>query len=144
MSKFSFSFLFRSVEFSLSVPSDLAVLAEFWYMYREGPKGPDIMATAVSDTQLLIQGEEAMDEEMVHHLLSVSPSHLAMRLSMNFRECRVSRDDARRVFSEPRQSCILSLMNHTGMRCAFFNGPDTVGGRGDERSLLHFAILGDL
>ncbi len=50
------------------------LLAEFWHIYREGPRGPDIRGTAVSDSEILVQGSEAVEEGMSQHLLVVGRS----------------------------------------------------------------------
>ena len=50
------------------------LLAEFWHVYREGGRGPEVRGTAVSDSELLVEGGEAVEEGMMQHLLSIGGS----------------------------------------------------------------------
>jgi hypothetical protein len=50
------------------------LLAEFWHIYREGPKGPEVSATCVSDGELIVSGADAVEEGMMQHLIVVGHS----------------------------------------------------------------------
>ena len=46
------------------------LLAEFWHVYREGPRGPEFRGTVVGDNELYVDGCN-VEEGMMHHLLSI-------------------------------------------------------------------------
>jgi hypothetical protein len=49
------------------------MLAEFWHVYREGPRGPEFRGTVVGDNELFIEGGD-VEDGMMHHLLSIRGS----------------------------------------------------------------------
>jgi len=49
------------------------MLAEFWHVYREGPRGPEFRGTVVGDNELYVDGCD-VDEGMMHHLISIRGS----------------------------------------------------------------------
>lgn len=50
------------------------LLAEFWNVYREGGRGPEVRGTAISDSELMVEGAEAVEEGMMQHLISIGGS----------------------------------------------------------------------
>jgi len=55
------------------------MLAEFWHVYREGPRGPEFRGTVVGDNEVCVDGCN-VDEGMMHHLISIRGSiHLVTK-----------------------------------------------------------------
>lgn len=50
------------------------LLAEFWNVYREGGRGPEVRGTAISENELMVEGAEAVEEGMMQHLISIGGS----------------------------------------------------------------------
>ena len=50
------------------------LLAEFWNVYREGGRGPEVRGSAISDSELMVDGAEAVEEGMMQHLVSIGGS----------------------------------------------------------------------
>jgi len=49
------------------------MLAEFWHVYREGPRGPEFRGNVISDNEIYVEGADTEDG-MMHHLLSIRGS----------------------------------------------------------------------
>ena len=57
------------------------MLAEFWHVYREGPRGAELHGTVVSDNELYVDGGD--EDGMMHHLLSIKGSvHLVTNMGL--------------------------------------------------------------